>query len=72
MVHQVEVDREPEISSFWSQWKENATPCYFPSLIENNFARPGHLEQNIDLGILEKQHRNLSGEEVCLDVLPAW
>lgn len=72
MLHQVEVDREPETTSFWTQWKEDATPCYFPSLTENNVARSGHSEQDVDLEILERHHQNLSGEETRLDVLTAW
>ncbi|CAA9964992.1 HC-toxin synthetase [Pyrenophora teres f. maculata] len=72
MVHQVEVAREPEIASYWAQWKEDATPCYFPSLIENNVARSGRSEQNVILDILKRHYRNLSDEETRLDVLTAW
>ncbi|KAE8859915.1 hypothetical protein PTNB29_07146 [Pyrenophora teres f. teres] len=72
MVHQVEVAREPEIASYWAQWKEDATPCYFPSLIENSVARSGRSEQNVILDILKRHYRNLSDEETRLDVLTAW
>ncbi|KAI0588838.1 HC-toxin synthetase [Pyrenophora tritici-repentis] len=72
MVHQVEVAREPEMASYWTQWKEDATPCYFPSLIENSVARSGHSEQNVILHILKRHYRNLSDEETRLDILTAW
>jgi len=72
MVHKVEVDREPETASFWTQWKEHATPCYLPSLTENNIAQSGHSEQDINLEILEMHHQILSGEEYRLEIVTAW
>ena len=72
MLNQMETNREPDTQSFWTQWKEAATPCHFPSLTERNVAQPGLLERKIDLGILEQHHQNTASEEVHLDILTAW
>ena len=72
MVHQVEVGREPETRNFWTQWKEEAAPCYFPSLIENNVASSDRSDRIVDLEILERHNKNVSSEETQLDILTAW
>jgi non-ribosomal peptide synthetase component F len=72
MPHQVEVHRESEITSFWTQWKEDATPCCFPSLNDKNVAQSGNSEQNIDLDILKRDNHDVSSEENRLDILTAW
>ncbi|KAH5402212.1 hypothetical protein HBI32_167770 [Parastagonospora nodorum] len=72
MVHQVEIDREPEITNFWTRWKESATPCYFPSLIDGNAARSGCSEQYVGLDILKSHHQSLSSEGARLDIMTTW
>jgi non-ribosomal peptide synthetase component F len=72
MVHHVEIDREPGITNFWMRWKESATPCYFPSLIDSNAARSGRSEQHVRLDILKSHHQSLSSEEARLDIMTAW
>lgn len=72
MLNQMETNCEPETRSFWTQWKEAATPCYFPSLTERSIAQPGHSEQKIDLRVWKQYHQNTTREEIHLDILTAW
>jgi hypothetical protein len=71
MLNQIETNCEPETAGFWMQWKESATPCYFPSLTERSVVQSGHLERKFDLG-MRKYHQNTTREEAHLDILTAW
>lgn len=76
MILQSPIDLEIGAANFWKQWKQEAEPCIFPTLVENTPAESSRGEISIDLGRAEDliHDRVAKGRHSSIEVsvVTAW